>query len=279
MVVAFGYDDDEDDQTPHWAVDLEGDFPLHWAVACGDVETVKRLLDAGADARERAWLPTNDDLQPHEPMDVLGGVHWRFFAPRTNPAAMIACVRLLSAAGGTIDTDLDSLCTMIDEVFFHLHPNEYVAVARVMIETQGFDAVARGGNALYVALDRHMPDVAFLLLRAGVSPDTRAFTHAVRCHPLVTVVHFLDHGANPYLFDAIRCIRETIRDSAGKFYFQEREDAKNAAKLKFIEDLWECRRAFDRVKDALHRELIERVFHPDRLARAGYFDTNDLADF
>ncbi len=41
--------------------------------------------------------------------------------------------------------------------------------------------------------------------------------------------------------------------------------------MKLIGDLWEAKKSFDKLKDRLHKELIEHVFHPARLERLGYF--------
>jgi hypothetical protein len=192
---------------------------------------------------------------------------------------MLACMRLLLAAGATADTERDSLWQIINTASCYTGTLQYTftEVAREMIVHGGFRVTTRGKDALIHALNFHMYDIADTLLNAGTFPVLEVFRHAVMYYPLDIVVALLDHGANPYLTDPVRggdalhWIRFTIRDSAGGYYYQEREDAKNAAKLKFIEDLWECRRAFDEVKDALHRELIECVFHPTRLARLGYF--------
>lgn len=282
--MVLGYDDSDDSDAPVlWDVDIQGDFPLHWAVAQGDVGDVERILAGGADARQRALLPSyTDEMREYEPMDVLGGVHWRFRGARAlcRPDAMLACMRLLLAAGATVDTERDSLWQMIAAASCYSTPSFYknfTEIAREMILYGGYDVATCGKDALIHALSYHMYDIADTLLHAGAFPDVEVFRHAVMYHPLDVVVSLLDHGANPYWIDPVRggdalhWIRFTIRDSAGCYYDQKKEDAKNAAKLKCIEDLWECRRAFDEVKDTLHRELVEHVFHPARLARLGYF--------
>lgn len=44
-------------------------------------------------------------------------------------------------------------------------------------------------------------------------------------------------------------------------------------KMTIIGDLWEAKKSFDAIKDRLHKELIEHVFHPARLEKIGYFNT------
>ncbi len=39
--------------------------------------------------------------------------------------------------------------------------------------------------------------------------------------------------------------------------------------------LFEARDSFLQIRDKLHRELVEYVFHPHRLARIGYFTRED----
>jgi hypothetical protein len=46
-------------------------------------------------------------------------------------------------------------------------------------------------------------------------------------------------------------------------------------KMKLIGDLWEAKNAFDAIKDSLHKELVEYVFHPARLKRFGYFQFDE----
>jgi hypothetical protein len=39
-----------------------------------------------------------------------------------------------------------------------------------------------------------------------------------------------------------------------------------------IENIAKCRDSFEKIKDSLHRDLVEYVWNPERLAKQGYFE-------
>ena len=74
----------------------------------------------------------------------------------------------------------------------------------------------------------------------------------------------LDLGAYPY--------RKDLYGRDPEFWHTYR--ASNPNPKSIICDLFACRRAFHALKDDLHRELIQYIFHPARLQRLGYFELN-----
>lgn len=232
---------------------------------------------------EEPSSPTESDLVPYEPMDLLGGFPDRWYGYEPRQAQIIECMHLLTAAGATANTERNSLI----EFFVYSKPraHEIREVIHEMIRTTDCD-VNWGSKSrshctpLELALDNDMYDIVERLLDAGAVIGTHTFRHVVRYGTLEHIFLFLQHGVDPYSIDkigrdAMECIRDQIQWSRGRYYYQEQQDAKNDRKLKFLSDLFECRRKFDSIKDDVHRELMEFIWNPQRLARSGYFSVEE----
>ena len=271
------------------------EFPLHFAVAHGKVDDVKKLLAEGANIRERVSFPqshytsyddegnpteeppspTEYERVPFEPMDCLGGLPWQYdYAPIPHA---IECMHILTAAGATTNTERNSLMQLLSNAKTRVVANRRLICE--MIRTTDCDVNWDGCHytLLEGAMNNSVYDVVEVLLDAGAVMTTYSFWQVVAYAPLEVMLVFLQHGANPYVIDtkgkdAMDWIRDEIKWSAGVYYYQECEDLKNDRKLKFLGDLFECRRKFDAIKHDVHRELMEIVWNPQRLAKFGYFE-------
>jgi len=252
----------------------------------GHVEDVKRLLDEGSNVRERAPVSPQyyDSVTTlYEPLDLLGGVYDQFHVDQPPEECMIECMYLLVAAGATTKTERDSLCELITNTCKRISQMERVDTIRAMLTTTDSDInTGVPKTPLEIAVLHGKYHIAGCLLAAGARPTSHAFQTTVRYGTLENVFLFLQHGADPYATDddgrnALDWIQAEITWAAGSYFRKDREDTKHYQKLKVFEDLFECRRRFDALKDDLHRDLMEYAWNPQRLARFGYFDEDDVA--
>lgn len=242
---------------------------LHLAVRQHDATSVKALIDEGADVLEEfegTWQPV-DFLW----MQQGDGLVW-LQQGEDDVDAAITCLKLLREAGATIG--IRTLRQLTSEK------------APLKI----FRAVFEGANkteytdTLYGAiLQKNDLEIVHFLLDRGADPNTthrvnpnlpppadmcivpRQCLHVAIARDNTEVVRLLlDYGADPYVV--------CKKNGTTSFHWY----ATFGKKMRLIGDLWEAKKSFDAIKDRLHQELIEYVFHPARLKKIGYFRRDDL---
>ena len=97
-----------------------------------------------------------------------------------------------------------------------------------------------------------------------------------QCLPWIFVL--LENGADVYKkdtfgLDALTWATHQERQARRNDNSQRERHANSLHVLAFIKDVYEAKHVFEKVKDDLHKELAEYVFHPARLCGRGYFET------
>ena len=160
----------------------DGSTPLHWAVYGDDVAAVKRLLAAGADARQaNAYGVT--------PMELAG------------ETGNTEVIKLLLAAGA----DVESPGPEGQTVLMSIARTGNVEAAKLLIrQGANVDAVERfgGQTALMWAAARHHPEMVKLLAAKGADVDARAIVRNFERHITVEQRYKNTHtgGLTPLLY-------------------------------------------------------------------------------
>jgi ankyrin repeat protein len=139
-------------------------------------------------------------------------------------------------------------------------------------------ACVRGNYALASILLRHGADPNLVHRNTMLPSLPLHIATAMGCQRLVHLL--LRYGADPFAVDErLRrrgCKRGwTALDWAKHAHNMNGRRSYTAALLRFFEDLHQARDRFLSIRADLHKELMETLYHPDRLRRLGYFDIHD----
>ena len=231
-------------------------FELHNAVQQHDAMRVKTLIDEGADVFvefEGKW----------QPIEFL----WMQGDGEDDVNAAIECLNLLRDAGATIR--IRTLRQLTSE-------KAPLKIFHAVFENNTNED--EYNDTLYGAiLQKNDLEVIRFLLERGADPNAihnvnpnlpppadiciipRQCLHIAIATDDEPAVRLLLEYTDPY------AVCEKNGTTSFHWYVTF---GKN---MKLIGDLWEAKTSFDVIKDRLHKELIEHVFHPGRLERLGYF--------
>ena len=84
----------------------------------------------------------------------------------------------------------------------------------------------------------------------------------------------LEHGADPYVVDTFSGVTSLGWARHMEAYYKTKTHTYQATStriVQFIKHIYECRNFHERHWEALKKEIIEAVFHPERLAKLNYF--------
>jgi hypothetical protein len=239
---------------------------LHRAVWTHDVDTVQRLVDAGADVSKTVVI----DGRTYDLLDLVWPGH------HTDVALALKCIDILVAAG---------LALTFDHVYKHIgSPPD---VLRALLD-HGAPIQSHTGDLplLMAAIRTGTSEKVRLLLEFGADPNESmsfrymSITPTVPIHMAIyesnldTIYVLCEYGADPYAIDTVSGVTSLgwARHMARHTMAASKYHSMSSHILQFFENVYECRNFHARHWDALKKELMEAVWHPARLQKLAYFD-------
>lgn len=230
--------------------------------------------------------PRSDGL---EPVDCL----WLWQAVTVDETnAVLECIDILMEFGATPNTG-----RCVRELLMHCSRASVSVFLRALMR-YGCRATTED---LILALRRQLFDnmdpLIPLLLRAGADPNgismslpiilpintcmilpTFPLHYAVAKRNIIAVMALLEGGADPYIVDPVTTISARTWARHVASFPSRSKDPVSHRILRLFEDLEKCRQWHHTMFPALKKELMEYVWHPDRLAQQGYFGIVSLED-
>lgn len=265
---------------------------LHYHVKRQDIAQIQKLLENGANVRDvyNTFEPLDDiwqhqyeaDFDPNNDDDEI-----ELLCPRLAKEIMI----LLKNAGATVNTQRNALSQLI----YRGAPVELIqCMLDIFPECEVNVTYVKGWTMLHdvVSHERRL-DVLECLLKHGADPnresEDRYTVPSIRprlcLHEAIANGHLemtlllLRYGADPFKKDTYgltaltwtRWMRRQLHLS-NVLGITSRDHTESSEICTLIENIATCRDAFEKIKDSLHRDLVEYVWNPERLVKQGYFE-------
>ena len=265
---------------------------LHYHVKHQDIPQIQKLLENGANVRDvfNTFEPLDDIWQHQYDVDV---------DPENDDdgAEEILCPQLakeimsiLKNAGATVNTQRNALSQLI----YRGAPVEVIqSMLDIFPECEVNVTYIKGWTMLHDVVAQRKLDVLECLLRHGADPNRESedrystkigprlcLHEALANGHLEMTLLLLRYGADPFKKDtygltALTWARWMRRQHHLTSFLgiTSRDHTESSELCTLIENIAECRDAFEKIKDSLHRELMEYIWNPERLAKQGYFES------
>ena len=237
------------------------------AVNMHDAGRVKTLLAAGHHPRQKATLD-EDERVVVEPIDMV----W-YDVLDSDPDQAVQIIELLARAGARGETERQALRELVHWGAPLVVIERFLQHFKTSIDL--YDAFVTTQEQVYPLVD--------LLLKAGANPNQRykygsvsalfinptcPLHDAISRRYVTVVIRLLDAGANPYAKDPISSLAAL---AWARHAYAAHPSSKSRAILRLFENLDACQQHHQAIFPALEKELLEKVWHPSRLEKLGYF--------